>query len=208
MSRIAAVVVPSRRSGLVLRPLRPRDLDRVVAIERQVYVRPWSRATFASEIDRADRAYLVACGPRRLLGSDVVGYGGVSVAVGEAHVLTVAVRRDAQCRGVGATLLLRLLEHAREQGATAATLEVRPSNDRARALYRRFGFDEVGRRPRYYRNDGEDAVIMWLHGLGDGATTVRLQQEAARLGVLPGAPPALERPRRPRRAGAGYRDVL
>jgi [ribosomal protein S18]-alanine N-acetyltransferase len=140
------------------------DVAAVHAIERASQRRPWSRSLLAAEVGAADRDYLVA----RVDGR-VVGYAGVMVAVDEAHVLTVAVHPDHRRRGLATALLTGALAAAAERGATAATLEVRESDDGAQALYRRLGFVAAGVRPGYYCDEG--AVIMWSHDLpraGDG----------------------------------------
>lgn len=213
------------RAMATVRGMRRKDVGAVAAIERLAYPRPWPEATFSRELGHLDRAYLVARQRRGRLGwrSEVVGYAGVLVAAAEAHVLTVAVRPDARGRGVGAQLVLRVLEEAQDRGAAAATLEVRPSNHPARSLYRRFGFVEVGRRPRYYSDAGEDAVIMWCYDLQDAEVSGRLRAEAARLGAAAGAGGrrsvgtssggsrtvwSRPRSRRRRHAGPGHRDVV
>jgi [ribosomal protein S18]-alanine N-acetyltransferase len=113
----------------------------------------------------------------------VVGFAVASVGAGESHLLDVAVAPDVRRRGIGAALVTRLRETvARERGADAMTLEVRPSNTAARALYRRLGFVEAGERPGYYPDGGPDggreaAVIMWDRDLArllpDAATSDR-----------------------------------
>lgn len=169
MARVAtaAAAVP----GVSLRPMRPSDLDVVRGIEREVYRRGWSRSVFRAELARADtRDYLVATVPRGWLRREVVGYGGVMTVAGEAHITTLVVAPDLRRRGIAAVLLEALLERAVARGATAATLEVRTSNEAARRLYRRFGFAPVGVRREYYPDGpsgtSEDALIMWLHDLG------------------------------------------
>jgi [ribosomal protein S18]-alanine N-acetyltransferase len=144
--------------GVRLEALDRRHLDRVVAIEALTSPRPWSDASFLEELDRADRRYLVALAP------DVVGFAGLALQAGDAHVMTVAVHPDAQRLGVGRRLVRGLLAAASEAGAAAATLEVRTSNTPAVRLYRSAGFEAAGVRPGYYP-DGEDAMIMWCHGL-------------------------------------------
>lgn len=101
----------------------------------------------------------------------VIGFGAVLVGAAEAHLLDVAVASGHRRRGVGSRLVRALRAAARNDlGAQAMTLEVRASNDAARALYRRLGFVEEGVRPDYYPPDGpgggrEDAVLMWDHHL-------------------------------------------
>lgn len=150
-----------------LRSLSAADLDRVHAIETASSPDPWSRSLFADELvgDRADRHWLVAEAPIGPDGSaEVVAFGGVMLITDEAHIMNVAVDRNHRRRGVAARLVGRLLIDASDRGATASTLEVRVGNLAAIELYRRFGFEEAGRRPRYY-SDGTDALIMWLHRL-------------------------------------------
>jgi len=94
----------------------------------------------------------------------IAGYGVLSVAAGEAHVLNVCIGPAHRGLGLGRLLLRRLLDIARWNGAGRVFLEVRPSNPVAQSLYRSIGFDEIGRRPKYYpAKDGrEDAIVMAL----------------------------------------------
>lgn len=180
-----------------LEPLRPRHLRQVLDIEQAVYPRPWTSGLFLSELELVDsRRYYVAMdrGPRRGLrprATRVVGYGGVMVQVGEAHIATLAVHPAEHRRKVASRLLLQLLADARAMGAEAATLEVRAANAGAQRLYHGFGFAPVGVRPRYYAETGEDALIMWLHGLQGAEVAERLSAQARRLddpGGASGAP--------------------
>jgi [ribosomal protein S18]-alanine N-acetyltransferase len=148
---------PAGRSATI-RPLETAHLDQVLGIERAAYPRPWSAAAFAAELARDDRCYLVA-----FEGDEVVGYAGLSVGAGEAHVLTVAVVPSRRRRGHGRRLVSALLQEAVARGATAVTLEVRASDVSAQQLYRRAGFVAAGVRPGYYQDDGEGALIMWWH---------------------------------------------
>jgi len=90
----------------------------------------------------------------------VVGYAGFWYIVDEAHISTIAVHPDWRGHGVGEAMFVHLLETALDLGALTATLEVRVTNDRAQALYRKYAFEVVGRRKRYYRDNGEDALLM------------------------------------------------
>ncbi len=139
-----------------LRPMRDTDLEAVMAIETRAYAFPWNIGIF--------RDCLNACYPSWLLVQDdiVIGYGIISVAAGEAHILNICIDPEAQGRGHGRRLLRALILIARNQRAARIFLEVRPSNPRAIALYFDEGFNEIGRRPRYYpANMGrEDAIVM------------------------------------------------
>jgi len=128
-----------------------------MAIERQVYPRPWSPNLFLSEMsDLRNRTYLVA-----RIGKEVVGYGGVMSYGDEAHITTIAVDSDHHRRKIGTRLLYELVTDGIRMGARAVSLEVRMSNTGAQDLYRRFGFRPVGVRKGYYQETGEDALVMW-----------------------------------------------
>ncbi len=143
---------------VTITPMRRRHLPAVLAIEAQVYPKPWSSALFEDELDRPGRAYLVA-----RVGSTVVGYAGVLLLADDGHVATVAVEPERQGTGIATRLLLELVRTAVDLGANQLTLEVRVSNTRAQALYRRFGFAPAGARKAYYADNGEDALVMWAH---------------------------------------------
>lgn len=155
---------PSPVAVVDLAPLRGGHLGQVLRVEESASARPWSRAAFVTELSRQDRRYLVATDPGES-GDRVVGFAGAALLGDAAHVMTIAVAPAQQGRGVGARLLDGLLAEVVGAGLRAATLEVRTSNVAARRLYRRAGFTEAGVRPAYYP-DGEDAVIMWHHDLG------------------------------------------
>jgi len=90
----------------------------------------------------------------------IIGYAGMWLMVDEAHITTIAIRNEWRGRGLGELLLASLLEMAMELGVERATLEVRVTNDTAQSLYRKYGFDRAGLRPRYYSDNNEDAYIM------------------------------------------------
>ena len=137
--------------------MRRRHLRGVMAIERQVYTRPWSPNLFLAEMtDPHNRRYLVA-----RLERDVVGYAGLICYGEEAHVTNIAVEPTQQRRKIASRLLYELILEAVEMGAHAVSLEVRVSNWGAQRLYGRFGFHPVGIRRNYYQELNEDALIMW-----------------------------------------------
>lgn len=142
-----------------LRSMCEDDLDAVMAIELRAYPFPWSRGIF--------RDCLRAGYPAWVLQRDdgeLIGYGVLSIAADEAHVLNICAASHVQGRGHGRRLLLALLKIARGRGVQRVFLEVRPSNTAAIALYKDEGFGEIGRRPRYYPAHAgrEDAVVMAL----------------------------------------------
>lgn len=139
-----------------LRAMREDDLDEVVAIELRAYPFPWTRGIFRDCLRAGYPAWLVE------EAGVIAGYGVLSVAADEAHILNVCTAPEAQGRGHGRRLLRALVQLARGHGAQRLFLEVRPSNPQAIALYHAEGFNEIGRRPRYYpAKDGrEDAIVM------------------------------------------------
>jgi ribosomal-protein-alanine N-acetyltransferase len=160
---VNALAVDAASAPASLRPMREGDLDAVLAIEQRAYPFPWTRGIFRDCL-RADY-------PAWVLERDgtVIGYGVLSIAAEEAHVLNVCTTPEVQGQGYGRRLLRALLQLARGRGAQRVFLEVRPSNAIAIALYHAEGFNEIGRRPRYYPAlDGrEDAIVMAIELLAD-----------------------------------------
>ncbi|HEX9377183.1 MAG TPA: ribosomal protein S18-alanine N-acetyltransferase [Actinomycetota bacterium] len=138
--------------------MRRRHLKGIMAIERQVYPRPWSPSLFLAEMsEQSNRTYLVA-----RIGRDVVGYAGLICYGDEAHVTTIAVDPNHHRRKIGTRLMYELAQAAVDMGARAVSLEVRVSNWGAQRMYGRFGFRPVGVRKNYYQETNEDALIMWV----------------------------------------------
>lgn len=150
-------VAPRGDRPLLVRAATERDLAAVHAIEVAAFSDPWSRGSFASLL-RDPRVLFAVAESDDLTG--VIGYVVAWFVVDEAEVANVAVAPGARGRGVGARLLDEALDVARERGVTAVYLEVRDSNAAARALYESRGFEQVGRRRRYYRRPVEDALVM------------------------------------------------
>jgi len=139
---------------VAIRPLSYSDLPQVIAIERRAFSSPWSLSMFVLELSRPSGLHLAA-----VRGGALVGYL-ISARYDEAyHVMTIAVDPDHRRAGIASTLLEALIDRAGDDANY--TLEVRVSNSGAIALYERHGFREVGTRPRYYADNGEDAIIMW-----------------------------------------------
>jgi [ribosomal protein S18]-alanine N-acetyltransferase len=163
--------------------MRRRHLRGVMAIERQVYPRPWSPNLFLTEMmESSNRCYLVA-----RIDKQVVGYGGLICYGEEAHVTNIAVDPAEHRHKIGTRLLYELMLGALDLGAEAVSLEVRVSNWGAQRLYGKFGFRPVGIRKNYYQEINEDALIMW-------ADEVRTAGYAARLDAIVDALPEGMRP--------------
>ena len=165
---MVAVVAPQSPQ---LRPMRRDDLTAVAQIEARAYEFPWTLGIFRDCLNAGYACWVLEQQGR------MIGYGVLSVAAEEAHVLNVCVAPAEQGCGHGRRLLRRLVDLARWHGAKRVFLEVRPSNVRAVAIYRRAGFVEIGRRPNYYpaRHAREDAIVMAFDLLpmddGDGPPT-------------------------------------
>ena len=136
------------------------DLDEILAIERASFPHPWSPEMFDEELNNR-LCHIFVARERAEPGAAVVGYVCFWLFLAEMHLLNIAVDPVSRQRGIGAALLARALDFARERGVKMVFLEARRGNRAAQSLYRRFGFREMGVRPRYYE-DGEDAIVMLL----------------------------------------------
>ncbi|NQD66393.1 ribosomal protein S18-alanine N-acetyltransferase [Bacillus haikouensis] len=135
------------------------DLDAVMEIEHSSFSIPWSREAFYNEIEQNHLStYLVAEDGER-----IAGYCGVWLVVDEAHITNVAVLPEYRGQGLGEDLMMRIMEISKEVGARVMTLEVRVSNVAAKGLYRKMGFQDGGIRKRYYSDNQEDALVMWVN---------------------------------------------
>lgn len=143
------------------------DLPEVHRIERASFSVPWPDDAYRSELTGNRLASYLAA----RIGEQLVAYGGIWMMVDEAHITTFAVDPAWRRQRIGEALLSALIDLAVARQAREATLEVRLSNVAARRLYEKYGFRPVGVRPRYYSDNGEDALIM---------TTPTLQGEAMR----------------------------
>jgi [ribosomal protein S18]-alanine N-acetyltransferase len=154
LTEIAADIQPER-AGVVLRRLTYGDLPSVISIERRSFPTPWSLAMFVLELSKPSGICLAAEDAGGLVGYLVCArYDDVW------HLMNVAIAPERRREGVATELIERLFDDA-GPGARF-TLEVRISNEAAIAMYQQFGFRSAGRRRRYYHDNGEDALIMWL----------------------------------------------
>jgi ribosomal-protein-alanine N-acetyltransferase len=145
--------------NLSYRSMRTDDLLRVSEIERGIYSHPWTQGNFADSL-----AAGYDCTVLEVNGC-LCGYGILTVAAGEAHLLNVSIDAAWQGRGLGRVLVLHQIDLARSLGARILLLEVRPSNTVARALYQSVGFERIAVRRGYYpAADGrEDALLLLLN---------------------------------------------
>ena len=155
-----------------LRPLRVNDIPQVMEIEERVFPLPWPAYAYEYELTRNALSH---CYALERAGEQLVGYGCFWLIVDEAHISTLAVAERWRGQGLGELLVLAMIHEALGKKAAKVTLEVRPSNQSALALYAKFGLQVVGRRKRYYRDNQEDALIMTVEPL-DEAYIARLAQ--------------------------------
>jgi ribosomal-protein-alanine N-acetyltransferase len=139
------------------RRMREADLPAVMEIERAAFSHPWSEEMIRRELLQEFSTVLLATDG---LDGPILGFAVVWLVHDELQILNVAVAAEARRRGVARQVLDRVEGSARERGARVAMLEVRRSNVAAISLYRSLGYREVGVRPRYYAEDGEDALAM------------------------------------------------
>jgi ribosomal-protein-alanine N-acetyltransferase len=162
-------------------PMTLSDIEAVHAIERRSFAVPWPDEAYRNELlGNRLASYVVA-----RAGGSIVGFAGLWIMVDEAHVTTFAVDPAWRRRGVGERLLLALLDLAVERQAREATLEVRLSNMPARRLYEKYGFRPVGIRPRYYSDNGEDALIMTTDALASASMRDRVARLRGALELRP-----------------------
>jgi ribosomal-protein-alanine N-acetyltransferase len=169
---------------LSVEPMTLEDIPAVHEIERLSFATPWPAYAFRQELTTNGLArYVVARAASR-----VVGFAGIWLMADEAHITTFGVHPEWRRMGVGRRLLLALIDLSERIGAGRVTLEVRVRNAAAQALYREFGFVVVGRRPRYYTDDGEDALVMTTPALDSAGMRALVAQARARLAVEDGEP--------------------
>ena len=138
-------------------PMTADHLEELERLEKICFSRPWSRKMLAEELENQCAAFLVAEDPTT---KEVVGYAGLLVMADEGYITNVAVFPEYRRRGVAGQIIQVFDNFARGNHLAFLTLEVRPSNAAAIALYRGFGFEEVGRRKNYYDLPKEDALIL------------------------------------------------
>lgn len=130
-------------------------VPKVAALEKLCFSDPWSENSVAGELNNPLSLWLVA-----LDGDAVAGYVGSQSVLGESDMMNIAVDPNYRRQGVAAALIEELVLQLKQNGNHCLTLEVRASNEPAVKLYEKLGFAQIGRRPNYYRNPKEDALIL------------------------------------------------
>lgn len=179
-----------RIASIIVTPMSLDDIPAVMAIERVSFPRPWPERAYRYELTENPEAYFVVArayevgatsvaprshwqrlvqrlglqdrAPTQRALHTVVGFAGMWMHVDEAHIATIATHPGWRRRGVGERILVNLLREAQRRCAGIVTLEVRVSNIAAQHLYRKYGFEEVGRRRAYYQDNREDALLMTI----------------------------------------------
>ncbi len=148
---------------IVIRRMELKDIPEVVEIDRSSFTLPWTERAYKYEVQEntAARCWVTTVDER------VAAMLVLWLILDEAHIATIATHPHFRRRGLGSRMLTRALVLAREQGAEKALLEVRARHAVAQKIYGDIGFVEVGRRPKYYHDNGEDAVLMTLENLED-----------------------------------------
>ena len=148
---------------LLIRRMVLADLDQVVGIDQASFSLPWPARSFEYELtdNLASRSWVAELRGR------VVGMMVIWLILDEAHIATLATHAEYRRQGIAEKMLMHALKSASKEGARKAFLEVRAGNTAAQAMYRKLGFVEDGRRPRYYKDNNEDAVLMSLEGLSE-----------------------------------------
>ena len=167
--------------------LRRRHLNDVIAIEADVFARPWSTAYFMQELSKPNRSYFVA-----EYDGEVIGFGGMMFPSEDAaHALNVAVTPAFHRRHVGTRLLCVLMMDAIERGIDTIYLEFRVGNVAGYTIYPKFGFEIVDTRKGYYFETGEDGIVMALKGAQTAEYRERLKKIVESVGGLKGDVPEI-----------------
>ncbi|NLI93841.1 MAG: ribosomal protein S18-alanine N-acetyltransferase [Peptococcaceae bacterium] len=141
----------------IIRPMTLEDIPTIVAIEEVSFPTPWTAESFASELkDNYLARYFCL-----VLDGNVIGYMGLWIVMGEAHVTNIAIWPGCRGQGWGEHLLGNVMQKMLSSGVLRITLEVRVSNKTAQNLYSKLGFKPAGLRKKYYSDNQEDAIIMW-----------------------------------------------
>jgi len=171
----------------IIHPMKDEDIPQVAEIDHEAFPNEWmfrSHTSYKQDLNNPVARYVVACtelnrqgvqqlplfkrlfsfnrspDERKHIVEYIVGFAGFWLMLKDAHITTIAVRNNYRRIGIGEGLLISIIELSTRLNAHIITLEVRASNEIAQALYKKYGFQTVGRRLRYYSDNGEDAILM------------------------------------------------
>ena len=147
-------------SNLEIREFNINDIEELYEVELTSFTDPWSKESFKEELNNEIAHYLVGS-----INNKVVAYIGAWFILDEAHITNVAVKSDFRRQKIAKQLITAFIVLAKKHQITSITLEVRASNIPAQSLYQQFGFEKQGLRKRYYADNNEDAIIMWLRNI-------------------------------------------
>ena len=147
-------------SNLEIREFNINDIEELYEVELTSFTDPWSKESFKDELNNEIAHYLVGS-----INNKVVAYIGAWFILDEAHITNVAVKSDFRRQKIAKQLITAFIVLAKKHQITSITLEVRASNFPAQSLYQQFGFEKQGLRKRYYADNNEDAIIMWLRNI-------------------------------------------
>ena len=162
--------VEDLREGLEMefrfRRMQPEDIPQVIAIDQAAFSLPWPERSFLFELTRNENSRCWVCERvQEDSAPEIVGMLVIWLILDEAHIGTIAIEASQRCKSLGRRLLATGLLEAYAEGARVSYLEVRRGNISARKMYEAFGFVEDGVRPRYYKDNFEDAILMALRHL-------------------------------------------
>ncbi len=143
-----------------IRPMRDQDVAAVQAIDRLAFAVPWPENAYAHELHHSPHSRLWVAEAEGAAERQIIGFAVLWLILDEAHIATIAVHPARRGQGIGKRLLETMIAAAADAGSRLITLEVRAGNHIAQGLYRAYGFRVVGRRPHYYNDNREDALIM------------------------------------------------
>ena len=147
---------------VIIRKMKVEDVPSVTEIDRVSFSLPWPEHAFRYEVtdNRVARCFVAEAENKQIVAA-IVSW----LILDELHIATIATHPDFRRQGIGASLLAEAFKDAAESGGHRAFLEVRAGNSAAQAMYRKFGFKNTGRRPKYYKDNGEDAILMTRENL-------------------------------------------
>jgi ribosomal-protein-alanine N-acetyltransferase len=145
--------------NITFRNMKEEDISQIVAIEEASFATPWTAEAFERELNMNEYAHYVVMETEE----GILGYCGLWIVLDESHITNIAILPQYRGQRLGEALLQEVVDKARALGAKTMTLEVRVSNEVAKKLYRRHGFQNGGIRKRYYTDNYEDGLVMWVN---------------------------------------------